>query len=73
MEEIDVGEPQPRTVVSGLVKYIPLEEMQVFPFTFADSLCYIDKHITSQSLPSAGLTLCQTILSVSESEGMCSL
>lgn len=30
VEEIDVGESQPRTVVSGLVKYIPLEEMQVF-------------------------------------------
>lgn len=28
VEEIDVGEPQPRKVVSGLVKYIPLEEMQ---------------------------------------------
>lgn len=28
IEEIDVGEAQPRTVVSGLVKYIPLEEMQ---------------------------------------------
>ncbi|KAL2249375.1 probable methionine--tRNA ligase [Sesamum indicum] len=28
VEEIDVGEPQPRTVVSGLVKYIPLEDMQ---------------------------------------------
>ncbi|KAE8698064.1 putative methionine--tRNA ligase [Hibiscus syriacus] len=26
--EIDVGEAQPRTVVTGLVKYIPLEEMQ---------------------------------------------
>ena len=25
---IDVGEAEPRTVVSGLVKYIPLEEMQ---------------------------------------------
>lgn len=32
VEEIDVGEAQPRTVVSGLVKYIPLEEMQVFCF-----------------------------------------
>lgn len=31
VEEIDVGEPQPRTVVSGLVKYIPLENMQVCP------------------------------------------
>ncbi|CAN4095957.1 unnamed protein product [Withania somnifera] len=28
VEEIDVGETLPRTVVSGLVKYIPLEEMQ---------------------------------------------
>ncbi|XP_050380407.1 probable methionine--tRNA ligase [Argentina anserina] len=28
VEEIDVGEGQPRTVVSGLVKFIPLEEMQ---------------------------------------------
>ncbi|XP_021894266.1 methionine--tRNA ligase, cytoplasmic [Carica papaya] len=28
LEEIDVGEAQTRTVVSGLVKYIPLEEMQ---------------------------------------------
>lgn len=30
VEEIDVGEGSTRTVVSGLVKYIPLEEMQVF-------------------------------------------
>jgi methionyl-tRNA synthetase len=29
IEEIDVGEEAPRTVVSGLVKFIPLEEMQV--------------------------------------------
>ncbi|KFK24871.1 hypothetical protein AALP_AA8G035800 [Arabis alpina] len=28
VEEIDVGEDKPRTVASGLVKYIPLEEMQ---------------------------------------------
>lgn len=28
VEEIDVGEAQPRTVVSGLVNHIPLEEMQ---------------------------------------------
>ncbi|CAL9150115.1 unnamed protein product [Musa hybrid cultivar] len=28
VEEIDVGEESPRTVVSGLVKFIPLEEMQ---------------------------------------------
>lgn len=29
VEEIDVGEEKTRTVVSGLVKYIPLDEMQV--------------------------------------------
>ncbi|XP_040185613.1 aminoacyl tRNA synthase complex-interacting multifunctional protein 1 isoform X2 [Rana temporaria] len=28
VEEVDVGEAAPRTVVSGLVKHIPLEEMQ---------------------------------------------
>lgn len=28
VEEIDVGENKPRTVVSGLVKYVPLDEMQ---------------------------------------------
>ncbi|KAI9160239.1 hypothetical protein LWI28_006438 [Acer negundo] len=30
VEEIDVGEGQSQTVVSGLVKYIPLEDMVVF-------------------------------------------
>ncbi|XP_059622687.1 aminoacyl tRNA synthase complex-interacting multifunctional protein 1 [Phlebotomus argentipes] len=28
VEKIDCGEPQPRTVVSGLVKFVPLEEMK---------------------------------------------
>ena len=36
VEEIDVGEPTPRTVVSGLVKYISLEAMQVM-FSFLNS------------------------------------
>jgi hypothetical protein len=40
VEEIDVGEEAPRTVVSGLVKYIPLEEMQV-GFT-NHHLCFLD-------------------------------
>ena len=26
--QIDVGEAEPRTIVSGLVKYVPLEQMQ---------------------------------------------
>ncbi|XP_058092729.1 uncharacterized protein LOC131239181 isoform X1 [Magnolia sinica] len=28
VEEVDVGEPEPRTICSGLVKFIPLEELQ---------------------------------------------
>lgn len=28
VEEVDVGEEKPRTVISGLVKHIPIEEMQ---------------------------------------------
>jgi len=28
LEQIDIGEEKPRTVVSGLVKFIPIEEMQ---------------------------------------------
>ncbi|XP_055595493.1 aminoacyl tRNA synthase complex-interacting multifunctional protein 1 [Uranotaenia lowii] len=28
LEKIDCGEPQPRTVISGLVKFVPIEEMQ---------------------------------------------
>ncbi|EFJ44995.1 hypothetical protein VOLCADRAFT_106157 [Volvox carteri f. nagariensis] len=28
VEQIDVGEPEPRTIVSGLVKFVPLEAMQ---------------------------------------------
>jgi len=28
LEKIDVGEPNPRTVVSGLVKFVPIEQMQ---------------------------------------------
>lgn len=28
VEQVDVGEPSPRTVVSGLVKHIPLEQVK---------------------------------------------
>ncbi|XP_061626760.1 aminoacyl tRNA synthase complex-interacting multifunctional protein 1a [Phyllopteryx taeniolatus] len=28
VEQVDVGEPSPRTVVSGLVKHVPLDQMQ---------------------------------------------
>ena len=32
VEEVDVGEAEPRTICSGLVKYVPLEQLQVFFF-----------------------------------------
>jgi tRNA-binding EMAP/Myf-like protein len=28
VEQVDVGEPEPRTIVSGLVNFVPLEDMQ---------------------------------------------
>jgi len=28
VEEIDLGEAKPRTIVSGLVKFVPIEELQ---------------------------------------------
>jgi aminoacyl tRNA synthase complex-interacting multifunctional protein 1 len=30
VEEVDIGEPEPRIICSGLVNYIPLEHLQVF-------------------------------------------
>jgi aminoacyl tRNA synthase complex-interacting multifunctional protein 1 len=34
VEQIDVGEAEPRTVVSGLVNHIPIDQIQVSLFTF---------------------------------------
>ena len=31
VEEVDLGEGQPRTIVSGLVKHVPIEEVCFFP------------------------------------------
>lgn len=36
VEEVDVGEPEPRIICSGLVNYIPLQHLQVF--------CYVLLH-----------------------------
>lgn len=35
VETVDLGEAEPRTIVSGLVKYVPLEAMQVVLILFA--------------------------------------
>ena len=33
VEEVDVGEEKPRTIISGLVKHVPLEEVFSYGFT----------------------------------------
>lgn len=32
VEEVDVGEEEPRTICSGLVNYLPIEQLQVHCF-----------------------------------------
>ena len=39
VEQVDVGEETPRTIISGLVKYVPIEEMQVHTWP-EDHQCY---------------------------------
>jgi tRNA-binding EMAP/Myf-like protein len=34
VEEVDIGENEPRIICSGLVNYIPLENLQVYLFLF---------------------------------------
>ena len=33
VEEVDLGEEKPRTIVSGLVKHVPIEEVSLHPLT----------------------------------------
>lgn len=40
VEEIDVGEATPRTVVSGLVNHIPIDEMQVSIICSKQLICF---------------------------------
>ncbi|KAJ9555578.1 hypothetical protein OSB04_010192 [Centaurea solstitialis] len=54
VEEIDVGEAQPRTVVSGLVKFVPLEEMQNRKVCV---LCNL-KPATMRGIKSQAMVLC---------------
>lgn len=54
LEEIDVGEGQPRTVVSGLVKHISLEEMQE---RMVCVLCNL-KPVAMRGIKSHAMVLC---------------
>ncbi|KAJ0702939.1 putative methionine--tRNA ligase [Helianthus annuus] len=58
VEKIDVGEEQPRTVVSGLVKYIPLEEMQNRKVCV---LCNL-KPATMRGIKSQAMVLCASTI-----------
>ncbi|XP_016429820.1 aminoacyl tRNA synthase complex-interacting multifunctional protein 1-like [Sinocyclocheilus rhinocerous] len=54
VEQVDVGEASPRTVVSGLVKHIPLEQMQN---RMAVLLCNL-KHAKMRGVLSQAMVMC---------------
>ena len=54
VEEVDVGEEKTRTVVSGLVKYVPLEEMQN---RLAIFMCNL-KPAKMRGITSEGMLMC---------------
>ncbi|KAJ1920116.1 G4 quadruplex nucleic acid binding protein [Mycoemilia scoparia] len=56
VEEIDCGEEEPRTVVSGLVKYVPLEEMQNRDCIVVCNL----KPVAMRGIKSYAMVLCAT-------------
>lgn len=57
VEKIDLGEEQPRTVVSGLVNFIPLEEMQG---KMVVVLCNL-KPAKMRGIESQGMVLCASV------------
>lgn len=54
VEKIDLGEEQPRTIVSGLVNYVPIEEMQD---RMVLVLCNL-KAAKMRGIESQGMVLC---------------
>ena len=57
VEKIDLGENEPRTIVSGLVKYIPLDQMQ-------NRLVVVLANLKPQSMrgiKSSGMVLCASL------------
>lgn len=57
VEKIDLGEEQPRTVVSGLVNFIPLEDMQG---RMVVVLCNL-KPAKMRGIESQGMVLCASV------------
>ncbi|KFD65297.1 hypothetical protein M514_00606 [Trichuris suis] len=54
VEEVDVGEDKPRTVISGLVNFIPVDQMQE---RFAVLLCNL-KPVKMRGIESQAMVLC---------------
>lgn len=57
VEKIDVGDPVPRTVVSGLVNFVPIEQMQD---RLVVVLCNL-KPVKMRGVESAGMVLCASV------------
>lgn len=57
VEKIDIGEPEPRTIVSGLVKYVPIEEMKDRLVVVLANL----KPANMRGVKSAGMVLCASV------------
>ncbi|CAB3244697.1 unnamed protein product [Arctia plantaginis] len=57
VEKIDLGEDEPRTIVSGLVNYVPIEEMQNRDVVV---LCNL-KPAKMRGIESRGMVLCASI------------
>lgn len=57
VEKIDLGEEQPRTIVSGLVNFIPIEEMQG---RMVVVLCNL-KPAKMRGIESKGMVLCASV------------
>lgn len=57
VEKIDLGEEQPRTIVSGLVNFISLEEMQG---RMVVVLCNL-KPAKMRGIESQGMVLCASV------------
>nr|CAH7756022.1 unnamed protein product [Callosobruchus chinensis] len=57
VEKIDLGEEKPRTIVSGLVNFIPIEEMQN---RMVVVLCNL-KPAKMRGVESQGMVLCASV------------
>lgn len=57
VEKVDVGDKEPRTIVSGLVQYVPIEEMQN---RFVLVLCNL-KPAKMRGIESSGMVLCASV------------